>query len=196
MRRLLIVLAAGATTLGASSLRAQTTPAACEPRTAGSGLPAVSEAFRPTWLVGEWRLTVWVTGRGVSDTVIAGNLTLFPSQLDSANKAFERVVPIIGHSDIALEYVPGIEPFSTPALSRSTSAPGVELRIDADGPRLVFGNPTQIAYAPVVSLAVPYSATFYLFTAFTHEFSGQWRVSRGGTDRPWGGFCAVRITPG
>jgi hypothetical protein len=168
----------------------------CSPREAAAGSPALSPAFTPTWLVGAWRLTVWVNGRGVPDTVISGTLILFPRQLDSVNKAFERVTPLIGHTDLELEYVPGIEPFRTPAISRSSRFPGVELRIDADGPRLVLGNPTQIASEPVVSLGVASSANFFLFAAFSHDFRGQWSLSGTSPDRAWGGFCAVRLTDG
>jgi hypothetical protein len=181
----------------ASSMDAQgaaTATDVCEPRAAAAGAPALSPAFQPTWLVGAWRLTMWINGRGVPDTIISGNLILFPRQLDTANKAFERATPIIGHSDIQLEYVPGIEPFRTPAISRSTRFPGVELRIDNDGPRLVMGNPTQIATQEVVSLGVAPSANFYLFAAFTHDFRGQWSLAGTAPDRPSGGFCAIRIT--
>jgi len=190
--------------MAATSGNAQTTAptpvptpaAACEPRAAAQGTPSISSAFEPTWLVGVWRLTVWVNGRGVPDTIIRGNLMLFPRQLDSVNLAYGRVTPIIGHTDLELEYVPGIEPFKTPASSRSTVTPGVEFRTDSDGPRLIFGNPTLIASSPVVSLGVVSNATFHLFGVFTHEFHGQWSHSRGGAGRAWGGFCAVRLIEG
>lgn len=193
---LLLAVAAADAQRAPAAPPAPASPNACDPRTTATGAPALSSAFRPSWLVGAWRLTVWVNGRGVPDTVISGNLMLFPRQLDSVNLGFERATPIIGHTDLELEYVPGIEPFRTPALSRSTRNPGVELRIDSDGPRLVFGNPTQIADEPVVSLGRAPSANFHLFAVFTHDFRGQWSVAGTAPDRPWGGFCAVRLTEG
>jgi hypothetical protein len=201
MRAILVMAAVALSAVSAHAQSLAPTPApapatACEPRAAAQGSPAISTAFEPSWLVGVWRLTVWVNGRGVPDTIISGNLMLFPRQLDSANLAYGRVTPVIGHTDLELDYVRGIEPFKTPASSRSTVTPGVEFRTDADGPRLVFGNPTLIKSSPVVSLGVVSNATFYLFSAFTHEFRGQWSHARGGADRAWGGFCAVRITDG
>jgi hypothetical protein len=60
----------------------------------------------------------------------------------------------------------------------------------------VLGNPTQIAPTPVVSLGLAPSADFVLFSAFSHDFRGQWSLAGSATDRPRGGFCAVRISDG
>ncbi len=165
----------------------------CDPRTAGnSAAPQISPAFRPSWLVGTWRITVWVHGAGVPDTVIAGDLTLIPRIIDGPDSVFVRNTPLIGHSLLEIEYVPGIEPFRTPVESRSARFPGVELRMTAEGPELVFGNPTVLSGSPVI-LGEARGAHFFLLRAFTHEFSGAWSHTGTHPDRPRGGFCAVRI---
>lgn len=167
----------------------------CDPHTAGDlAAPDLAPAFRPSWLVGEWRISIWVTGSGVPDTVIAGALTLLPRLLDGPDSVFVRSTPLVGHSLLEIEYVPGIEPFRIPVESRSTRYPGVELRMNPEGPQLVFGNPTMLSGTPVV-LGEARGANFFILRAATHEFSGAWSLTGTRRDRPRGGFCAVRSDP-
>jgi hypothetical protein len=167
---------------------------ACDPRTAGTAAAReISAAFRPSWLVGTWNITAWVHGSGVRDTVIAGLLVLSPRIISGPDSVFVRNTPLIGHSLLEIEYVPGIEPFTTPVESRSTRFPGVELRMTAEGPDLVFGNPTRPSGTPTI-LGEARGATFYVLRAFTHEFSGAWSHTGTHPDRPRGGFCAVRTS--
>jgi hypothetical protein len=197
MQALLALLLLGA---AAKSLRAQdpaTPPAAppaapCDPRLAAIAGPEIAPAFIPSWLVGAWRLTVWVTGAGVPDTLIAGDLFLRPRVLHGDDSVFVKHTPVVGYTPIELEYVPGIEPFRTPAESRSDRFPGVELRIEADVPRLIFGLPTAMP-GTLVSLGDAHGATFHIRRAATHEFSGEWSLAGSAPDRPRGGYCAVRI---
>ena len=196
--RLIIYGVFCAAPLVAAPLSAQTAASApnaatCDPRTAGNASAReISSAFRPSWLVGTWRFSVWVHGAGVPDTVIAGEVVLYPRVIQGPDSVFVRNTPLIGHSLLEIEYVPGIEPFRTPVESRSTRSPGVELRMTAEGPDLVFGNPTMLSGAPMV-LGEARGANFYLLRAFTHEFSGAWSHTGTHPNRPRGGFCAVRL---
>jgi hypothetical protein len=187
MRRTLValLLIAAPASLGAQYV--------CEPRAAARDTVALDPTMRATVLAGNWELTVWVNGRGVPDTIIKGRLSLFPRLVDSTFRSLAGATPLIGDSDIDLEYLPGMPTFRTPAASVSRITPGVELRVDNDGMRLVFGNPTVIAPTAIVSLDAGQSATFHIFYATHAEFRGQWSLARGGDDRPWGGYCATRL---
>lgn len=166
----------------------------CDPQLAARLEPELAQSFDPKWLEGNWVVTVWVTGVGVPDTVIAGRMTLRPRVLTGEDRVYLRALPLIGRTDLQLEYVPGIEPFRTPAISDSDAYPGVELRYDRTGARLSVGNPTAINQ-PLVSLEPPYSATFEIAVAFRDRFAGFWDLHGSRTVRAGGGYCAVREKP-
>lgn len=165
---------------------------ACDPRLAAA-LPAqVSENFRAQSLSGIWQLRMWVNAEGLPDTVIAGELVLRPRVPGVLDSATARVIPVIGYTTVEIEYVPGIEPFRTPVENRSDNYPGVELRLTADGPTLILGNPT-VLNETVITLQPPIYASLAMLTAFPDAFAGRWELL-GQRDRSaGGGFCAQRL---
>jgi hypothetical protein len=103
-----------------------------------------------------------------------------------------RISPMIGWSDIELEFLSGMPPFRTFAGSRDLSMPGIESRRDDAGyPILVLGNPTETGAHPI-RLTPGTGATLSLLHGDRFAFSGSWSLDTFDADRPQGWFCARR----
>ncbi len=177
----------------AAALLILTSGATCDPRQVPPER-TIGRNYDHRRLQGVWDLRVSVRGPFIADTVISGPLVLRAREGTPTDSVTMRVSPVLGFSDIELEFLSGMPPFRTFVASRDRERPGIESRRDDEGfLYFAFGNPTALTSGtgPIV-LRPASGATFVVLHADGNSFSGRWSVDTGDQDRPQGLFCAVR----
>lgn len=189
--RVLVAALTFALTAGGSD--AQTPPeSSCNPRAAAVNPRSITRAFDVRTLHGSWQLTLSVRGPFIADTVITGPMHLLPRVGPGVDSVMMRISPMIGWSDIELEFLSGMPAFRTFVGSRDLNMPGIESRRDDSGyPIFVLGNPTETGVYPI-RLTPGASATLTVLHGDATSFSGSWSLDTFDANRPQGWFCARR----
>jgi len=163
---------------------------------AQSASPSLPSTFKPSQLVGRFRLTVVATA-GTRETAIAGTLRLrpTPSSFRQPQNPAVRIV-LVGSTDVPLDSVGPVTLAGPPSRDVPGLPPGVlvsywrahrQASLEVGGGNGYDGSVTEDA-----------GVLFDIFTADSEGFTGRW-VSGGlivrSTDGvpPQGYFCAARI---